>query len=246
MDKMQPLYLRAVFRVQIEEIMKFIFISSLILIGSLTVHAQQSETRNIESFRGIKAAEGIDVYLKQGNKESVRLEVSGTSLQNVITEVSGNYLKIHLKDGHYRSKAVKVYVTYIEINKLSASSAASIFSEGTIKARAMSISSSSAGSIEINIESASIDASASSAGEIDLKGKAARLTVEASSAGEIDAYEITAETVDANASSGASIKINPTKELEAHASSGGSIRYRGNPAKTVTNSSSGGSVKKSN
>ncbi len=227
--------------------MKFIFIHVLLLISAITIQAQQSETRNIESFRGVKAAEGVDVYLKQGNKESVRLEVSGTPLQNVITEVSGSYLKIHLKDGHYnKSKSVKVYVTYVEINKLSASSAASIFSEGIMRAKEMSITSSSAGSIEVSIESTSLDVSASSAGEIDLKGKAEHLTIDASSAGEIDAYDVEAGSVNASVSSGASVKVNPVKELEAHASSGASIRYRGNPPKTITNSSSGGSVKKSN
>jgi len=34
--------------------------------------------------------------------------------------------------------------------------------------------------------------------------------------------------------------------LDGHASSGGSVRYRGNPSKAITDSSSGGSVKKSN
>lgn len=217
----------------------------VLLSGVATGYAQQTETRNVGSFRGVKAAEGIDVYLKHGETESLKLEVSGTSTSNVITEVTGSYLKIHMKDGNYKSKTVKVYVTYVAVDKLSASSAASIYSEGVIKANDLNLSCSSAGSIEINFEANKVDASASSAGEIDLKGKAKVLTVDASSAGEIDAYDVEAEVVHAEASSGASLKVNATKELDGNASSGGSVRYRGNPAKTTTNSSSGGSVKKS-
>lgn len=226
--------------------MKFLFVHFLFLLSIANVNAQQSEIRSLESFRGLKASQGIDVYLKQGSKESARVETSGVNLQNIITEVSGNYLKIYLKDGHYNNKNIKVYITYVEINKLSASSAASIFSEGTLKAKEMEISSSSASSIEISVESTFLKVSASSAGEIDLKGKTVNLNVEASSAGEIDAYDLEAESVNANVSSGASIKTNATKALEAQASSGGSIRYRGDPQKAMTNSSSGGSVKKSN
>ncbi|HTJ49228.1 MAG TPA: head GIN domain-containing protein [Cyclobacteriaceae bacterium] len=223
------------------------FLTTILLIVVFTISkAQQSETRAIGSFRGIKAAEGIDVYLKHGDKESVKLEVTGTTLDNVITEVSGSYLKIHMREGRYKSKTVKVYVTYVEVDKVSASSAASIYSEGILKAKDLDVSSSSAGSIELTIESVTVDANASSAGEIDLKGKTTSLTVDASSAGEIDAYDLEAESVTAEASSGASIKINVTKDLDGHASSGGSVRYRGNPAKSMTNSSSGGSVKKSN
>jgi hypothetical protein len=41
------------------------------------------------------------------------------------------------------------------------------------------------------------------------------------------------------------MKVSVQSSFVANASSGGSIRYRGNPGKSITNSSSGGSVKKS-
>lgn len=218
----------------------------ILLVGiAIAGFGQETETRTIGSFRGVKAAEGIDVYLKKGDKESLKIEVTGTSPSNVITEISGSYLKIHMRDGNYRNRTVKVYVTYVELDKLSASSAANIYAEGPVKTDDMEVSASSAGSIEIAVEVNAIEVSVSSAGEVELKGTTQSLLADASSAGEIDAYDIAAERVNAEASSGASVKVSVTKELSAHASSGGSIRYRGNPAKSMTDSSSGGSVKKS-
>jgi hypothetical protein len=210
-------------------------------------HAQQSETRDPGSFTGVKVAEGVNVYLKKGDKESVRVEATGTNPSNVITEVSGSYLKVHMRDGNYHGHVdVKVYVSYVKLEKLSASSAGSIFSEGTIKSSTMEISALSAGTIEVGLESGNVEVSASSAGDIDLKGKCSSLTVDISSAGEIDAYDLEAENVSASVSSGGEAKINVTKALVAQANSGGTIRYRGSPDKSVTNSNSGGSVKKSN
>ena len=100
--------------------------------------------------------------------------------------------------------------------------------------------------MEVNLESESVSVSASSAGKTVLEGKTQSLEIEASSAGDIDAYNLESENVNASVSSAGSAKISVSKELEAHASSGGSIRYRGNPLKTNTDSSSGGSVKKTN
>jgi hypothetical protein len=223
------------------------FLSALTLsLVFFTAFSQESEVRSVGPFSGIKAAEAIDVYLKKGDKESVKVEVTGTSIKNVLTEVSGSYLKIHMEDGRYRSRNVKVYVTYVSLNKIHASSAANVFSEGTIRSNSLDISASSAASVEISImsESASIDVS--SAGDVVLEGKAKNIEVEVSSAGEVDAYELESESARASVSSGGSAKISVSKELDARASSGGSIRYRGTPAKTNTNSSSGGSVKKSN
>jgi len=222
---------------------------SLFLLLSVTtcIWAQETQTRSVGAFSGVKVAEGIDVYLIKGDKESARVEVTGTGLENVITEVSGSYLKVHMRDGNYRGHvSAKVYVTYVKINKLSASSAGSIFSEGTINTDDLEISSSSAGNVEVTINARGVEVSASSAGEVELKGKAKSVDADASSAGEVDAYDLDAERVEAKASSGGSVKVTASNELDANASSGGSIRYRGNPDKSITNSSSGGSVKKSN
>ncbi len=208
--------------------------------------AQQSEVRSVGSFTGVKATEAIDVYLKKGDKESIRVETTDIRLSDVLTEVSGSYLKIHMRDGKYRKGNVKVYITYVNLNKISASSASNVFSEGTIRAGSLDVSVSSAASIELAIDAEASIIEASSAGDVVLEGKVKRLEVNASSAGEIDAYGLESETVEAGASSAGAIKVNVTKQLDAHASSGGSIRYRGTPARTNTDSSSGGSVKKSN
>lgn len=216
------------------------------LVMMATACAQQTETRAVGSFRGVKVSQGIDVYLKKGDKEAVKVEVTGTSIDNIITEVSGSYLKIHMKEGHFRDRTVKVYVTYVEVTKLSASSSGNIYAEGVIKTDNLEVSASSAASIEVTVEVNFLEAGASSAGQIDLKGKTKNLSADASSAGEIDAYDVDAEVVSAEASSGATVKVSVSKELTAHASSGGGVRYRGNPAKSITDSSSGGSVRKSN
>ena len=224
----------------------FILIIALIF-PVLECFSQESQTRTIGSFSGVKVTEGIHVNLKKGDKESVRVEVTGTPIDNVITEISGSYLRVHMRDGNYRGKVdAKVYVTYVKVDKLSASSAGSIFSEGTIEADDMEVSVSSAGSIEITVNAESVETSASSAGEIELQGKTRSLDIDASSAGQIDAYDLEARKVSAQASSAGSLKVNVTEDLDAHASSGGSIRFHGNPSKSNTKSSSGGSVKKSN
>jgi len=226
-------------------IMKKFLVAVLMGITAIA-NAQQTENRNVNSFKGVKVAEGIDVYLKKGDKEAVRVEVSGIKPGDVITEVSGDYLKIHMQEGRYKDHTAKVYVTYVEINKLSANSASNIFGEGPIKTKQLLLSASSAGTIDIQLEVDELEATASSAADVELKGKAGSVKIDASSAGEVDAYDLTAEVVDVEVSSAGSAKVSVTKDISAHASSGGSIRYKGNPERSNTNSSSGGSVKKSN
>ncbi len=206
----------------------------------------QSEERNVRGFDAIKASQAIDVYLKPGTKESVRVEARGIDLDEVLTEVSGGRLKIYLDDGRHRNHSVKVYVTFVKLEDISASSAATVISNGTIKGDKLDLSVSSAADIEIDVDVVDIDASASSAGDIELSGRTKFINASASSAGGVDAYDLEAKQVRARASSGGGVKVYATVEMDARASSGGSIRYRGNPARSQTDSSSGGSVRRSN
>ena len=224
-----------------------VIVSVLLVFVSGLLLAQESETRSVDSFRGVKSGAAIDVYLKKGTKESVKVEVTGIKLSDVLTEVSGTYLKIHRREGNNRNhNTVKVYVTYVNLEKISVSSASNVFSEGVIKSGSLEIDISSAASVEVSLDVDKLTVDASSAGDAVLEGKANSLRAETSSAGDINAYDLESSTVRANANSGGSIKISVSKELDAHANSGGSVRYRGNPKKTNTGSNSGGSVKKSN
>jgi hypothetical protein len=207
--------------------------------------AQTSEVRQIGSFKGIKAAEAVNVVLRKGNKESVKVEVENVPLNSVITEVSGNYLKIHMADGSYKNRKVKVDVTYVTLERISAASASSVVNEGTLQTENLMVSGASAASVELTLDAGNVTVDVASAGDIILEGKAKSLTLEATSAGVVDAYNLECETVEASAGSAGNAKVNVTKSLKANASSAGSIRYRGNPTNTDTNSSSGGSVKKS-
>lgn len=226
--------------------MKRLIIFVLILTTAVA-YGQKSETRAVDSFKGVKALQGIDVYLKKGSREAVRVEVTGVELSDVVTEVSGEYLKIQMRQGNYRNEhSVKVYVTYTELTKISASSAGSIFAENVVKSDVLSLSASSAGTIDIQVDAGTMEVSASSAAEIELKGKAGSISINAVSAADVDAYELSADNVDVSAVSAGSAKVNAVKSIKARAVSGGSIRYRGNPEQSNTTSSSGGSVKKSN
>ncbi|MEQ8907479.1 head GIN domain-containing protein [Ekhidna sp.] len=229
--------------------------------------AQSEETRSLSSFSEISAHEGIDVFIKAGDKEEARIVSDSHDLDEVLTEVSGGRLKIHLEGNNHRNIDVDVYVTYKSINAISASSAASLTAEGTIDANGsdfdidvssagdieasienadeVEIDASSAGDAKLRIEAIEINAEVSSAGEIEISGVVKKQDIQASSSGDYDGYDLESDEVEASASSGGGIKVNVSKKLDARASSGGSVRYKGSPTYLDASSSSGGSVRKS-
>lgn len=244
---------------------KSLLITALGILVAGFAFAQQEETRSLDSFTKVTAHEAINVYLKKGNKEEARIVSKSEDLEDVLTDVSGGRLKIHLEGNNHRSVDVDVFVTYVSLNAIGASSAASLKAEGTIetdgdfdvdvssagditasiRADELEIEASSAGDARLEVEVNRIDAEVSSAGDVEVTGSAKDQDISASSSGDYDAYDVESDEVRASASSGGSIKVNVESKLDARASSGGSVRYKGSPTYLDANSSSGGSVRKS-
>lgn len=219
----------------------------LILAGSFSlVLAQNSETRNLGSFTRISVSEAIHVYLSHGTSESARIEVSGIDLDEVLTDIHGSTLDIHLDGRNHRNIDVDVYVTYRELEEIEVSAAASVRTEDLLKTQSLKVEASSAGDTDLEIDVENLEVNVSSSADVEISGKAKFQEVSVSSAGKYDGFDLESEEADITASSAGSARVTVTKRIEAEANSAGDVRYRGNPDKIYEDENSGGSVRKSN
>lgn len=196
-------------------------------------------------FNEIKASNGWDVQLKKGTTPGVRAKIDENLYEYLDVHIDGNRLEIEMKDNYNlgNTSSRMIYVTYTNpIERIKASSAASINSEDVIEGEHIDLDVSSAGSISVELAVREVTADASSAGDLQIKGIAESFTGEASSAASIEAQNLKTEHSELDASSAGSIEIFASKSINAEASSGGSVDYWGNPKETRDSESSGGSV----
>ncbi len=202
-----------------------------------------SEDRTISSdFDAIKVQQGITLHLTQGNSTEISVEADENIIDLLITEVKNNELKIYFEKNVYRAKARNVFLSASTINKIKASSGASVKSENTFQTTSLDLDASSGSSIKVYVNAADITSETSSGATIKVYGKSKTFSGKASSGSSIDADEL--EVIDAyvKASSGANINVNVSGKLTAKASSGGDIDYEGSPTNINKDTSSGGSV----
>lgn len=226
--------------------MKRIASYGLCLLLSVTLaFAQKSETRDLRSFSSISVGEAINVEVVAGSSEKAVVQVDGADLDDVLTEVFGDRLKIRMRQGNWRNVSVNVVVTYKTLEEIDVSSAADLISKGPIKGDQLEIEVSSAGDVEVEVDVDELEVRVSSAGDLTVEGRAREQYVKVSSSGDYDGYDLETEVAEVDASSAGDARVFVTKELEADASSSGSVYYRGNPTKVYADSSSGGRVRKS-
>ncbi len=103
---------------------------------------------------------------------------------------------------------------------------------GNVSVRSLTISTSSGSMVNLdNVSCTSSNVSSSSGSSVSLRGKCGGVAhYDISSASSVKAADFVASDVNAQASSGSSLKCHAAKSITAEASSGAKIRYKGRPA----------------
>lgn len=203
-----------------------------------------TETRNVSAtFKNIKVSNAIDLVIEQADVTEITVEADDNLQSIITTKVENGVLIIKSSSASFRNAtSKKVTVKMPVIEDLDASSAATVTCKSIITGENISLNTSSAANINLKIESDNIYCDSSSGSEININGKALKLDTSASSGSSIHAEDLLANEVIADASSGASISVHPIVSLNAEASSGASVRYNTEPKTVDKRSSSGGSI----
>jgi len=203
-----------------------------------------AKERKASYFNAVKVSSGIDVYLTQGNKESITVEADDNLHEYIRTEIKNNTLKVYSDANIRKAEAKKVHITIKDVEKISVSSAGDVFGENTIKTDELFLSASSAGDIRLSVVVNILNCDISSSGDIRLEGSADELKADLSSAGDLNAYDLKARVATVSTSSAGDAKIFVTEKLKADASSAGDIYFMGDPKQVDAHSSSAGGIHK--
>jgi hypothetical protein len=226
---------------------------------SLHVFAQETKvindanavTRNLSgSFTGISVSSGIELYVTQGNEESIAVSASDQKhLDRLITEVVNGTLKIYYDNKGITWKSsgkanMKAYVSFKTLEKLNVSAGANAFVNGSIKADKLDMNVNSGAVFTGAVNAKELVTEINSGAVMKITGSADKFTIAASSGADFKGYDFAVDFCDANVSSGGAVHITINKELNAKASSGGDIHYKGAGLIRDIKTGSGGSVKK--
>ena len=233
---------------------KMPFIILLVLVFSVNNavfagNSDETESRKVKNFNAIKVSSGVDLYISMGDKEEVKIVADDDIIDDIITKVEDNTLRIYMKKTNWfnwrsANKTRKAYVTVKELEGIYASAGSDVKSENTLEGESLEVKASSGSDIEIDVIFKNLSLDSSSGSDAKLSGKVKYFEAEASSGSDIKAQNLKSKICKVRASSGSDATINVSDELVARASSGADIRYYGNPSSKDTDESSGGDIRR--
>ena len=201
-----------------------------------TINDPNAQAREAKNFHAISISNAFDVFLTQGSEEAVAVSAAEEKYrEDIMVEVKDGVLKIWLKNegrfwknfGGDKTK-LKAYISFKNIDRLSASGACDVHLRGSMTADDLTISLSGASDFkEGTVNAKKLTVTSTGASDINIRGSATELNVEATGASDFKGFDFSADYCNVRATGASSISITVNKELSAHATGASDIHYKG-------------------
>ncbi len=215
------------------------------------------QNRNVSEFTSITASSGWDVIVRQGNRQSVSIEVSEGILDRAVIEVKNGTLHIYNKNNKRifswnkaRNATQKAYATVTDLKKITASGGVDVRFETPLKTNDFTLSMSGGTDLEnlslncnrfignfsggsdaeirfLSAQTVKVDASGGC--DVKLSGKTQEFTINASGGSDISAAEFEARKCTARFSGAADGEIRVSDTLDISVSGASDVICYGNP-----------------
>jgi hypothetical protein len=214
----------------------FVFSVFMLCTQAQKINDPNAEVREAKGFHAISVSSAFDVFISQGNEEVVAVSASEEKYKaDIKVEVKDGVLRIRFeKEGKFwkgwntDKVKLRVYISFKNIDKLTASGACDVRIQGSIKADNLTVNLSGASDLkEGNINAKTLNADLSGASAMNISGSAGELHVEASGASDFKGFDFSVDYCDAHATGASRINVTVNKELSAHASGASDVHYKG-------------------
>lgn len=204
------------------------------LVAQKTVNDPNAQVRSVSGYHGVSVSGSVELFLTQGNEESVVISADDTNVRDkVITEVDNGILRIYLErknkiqiDWPNKNK-IRAYVSVKDIDYLSSSGSGKLHIEGNLKTDKLKVDISGSGNVEGAMTTKEFSLAISGSADADLSGTAEKSEFHISGSGNIKSYDFSTEYCTASISGSGNVRVTVTKELSAHISGSGNVFIKG-------------------
>ncbi|WP_282081331.1 head GIN domain-containing protein [Aquimarina algiphila] len=206
------------------------------------------EERAISSFNELIVKGVYNVYLAQGQKESVTVEADENLQQVVTVKNQGNTLVLGWKKGMNVKKKTKmnVYITLKDLKRLKVTGVGNVKTASELSLTELDLKVSGVGNTSLKLNCNKLEGEISMVGNLTLEGKVGEMKLDNNGTGALRAYNLIAQKLEVNNSGIGKVEVNAEEEISITSSGIGSVYYKGNAKTTKLDHKGIGKIKKVN
>ncbi len=242
------------------------FVWVFLLLTSFQAYSQIEQKRQVSSFEGIDVGSAIELFIKQGNEQSVVVKTDDDLQDKVTTEVNNNILTLRMdvkNQEDWRNKKVIITVTTPELGSLRTGGASRVNSDATFKSADFDLHLEGASKVKLSLNAEQLEAELNGASILDLSLTAKTIKMQLSGASKTnitgntdeqelnlsgashyEAFKLDSKRAIVDASSASKANISVSEQLSANLSSASHLNYKGNAKANQLKSSGAASIRK--
>ncbi len=218
-------------------------IAALALSFTINSNVPVSKTLKINDFQGITVNGAYQVFLKQGNRQSVKIEGEESAINKISTKVTNGIWSIRVKGNKKNScgnsysnsynntnKALKIYITMPKLTSIALNGSGKVNTEKNFRVQNLDLRLTGSGKMRLGLNASSIESSICGSGKLALNGRAKHLESKVTGSGDVDAEDMEVENVHVSVSGSGDVNVHATEYLKAQVAGSGSVYYKGSPS----------------
>jgi len=211
------------------------------LIGTFTFFGQSKIDRSLGDFSKVAVYDGINLELIKSEENKV--EITGKNTKFVVVKNKNGDLKIRLNlEKRFSGDRTKVTLFYKTLYNIISHEGSNVFSRDTIKQADLNIKANTGSTQNILVFLNTLNTTATTGAKINILGSAEYHDSSVSTGAEINAKNLSSDEAYVTSTTGGSVDVSATKELEANSKLGGIINVHERTIKIMENISVGGVV----
>ena len=220
---------------------ELVAIPFLLVMGTCAVYAQtNSEDRPVAPFSRLAVHDGIDVFLTQSSEESLRIEVDGYDLEDIVAEVEGDELTLSNKGKRdfpfFTARRARAYLDFVQLSSIEASGGSDIEGRNDLQVEQLSVRASGGSDVDLSVHAQSLEFMLSGGSDLRVRGETQSLTIEASGGSDVSARSLESERARVRLSGGSDAGVRASAAIVVDARGGSDVSVHGDPAeRTVDN-----------
>jgi len=198
----------------------------------------------VRSFTAIELKGVGNIFLTQGDTESVRIETDTTIFSTVELENEGDKLTISstVDFSHRDRSEMNIYITVNHLKSVRFNDVGVVTSNNELKTDTLDFLMESVGKASIALQCKLLNVHFAGVGKFEAKGKAIKLMLDAKGVGQVQLSNLLANEADVRFSGVGNVEVYASDAITIKSNGIGKVIYKGHPRKTDIHKEGVGSV----
>ncbi len=204
----------------------------------------ETQSRELPSFESVSFLTAGNVFISQGDVQSVKIEASKDLIGKIQTDVADGCLMINCYDQICPEK-LNIYITMKDVNSFRLFGSGNMYNFTPLNSNEINLKVSGSGNINFTeISAHKVGLLVMGSGNINVSGNTNSSVIESNGSGNINAVELNSEFCNVLVNGSGNTKTLVNKDLKVKINGSGNVKYLGTPENLKMDLNGSGDVKK--